>query len=86
MKGLYKNIILSVAILFSGFTSAHNGNDGLVTVTNFQLWTNTHNAPEIRIMVTGDTYYNPSNCPTLIAIWLPPHSRKKFRIECMPHY
>lgn len=52
---------IAIALL-CGTTSAHNGNDGFVTVSNFQLWSNTHNSPEIRLIVVGDTYYNPSQC------------------------
>lgn len=56
-------LVLIVLFGISALTSANNGNDGFVTVTNFQLWSNTHNSPEIRLMVIGDTYYNPSGCP-----------------------
>ncbi|OZY86298.1 hypothetical protein CBP51_04530 [Cellvibrio mixtus] len=54
---------IALVLLFSVNVFANNGNDGLVTVKNFQLWSNTHNAPEIRVIISGDTYYNPSNCP-----------------------
>jgi hypothetical protein len=55
---------LSAVLLFTlSFSSyANNGNDGFVTISNFQLWSNTYNAPQIRVIISGDTYYNPSNC------------------------
>lgn len=55
--------IFLVACLHSSVCIAHNGNDGYVTIENFQLWSNTYNSAEIRVVVAGDTYYNPSNCP-----------------------
>jgi hypothetical protein len=58
-----KLLMMIVIFSISALTSANNGNDGFVTVANFQLWSNTHNSPEIRLMVIGDTYYNPSGCP-----------------------
>lgn len=58
-----KIVLVLVLILFPSFSVAHNGNDGFVTITNFQLWSNTHNSPEIRVIIIGDIYYNPSNCP-----------------------
>ncbi|MCE3251595.1 MAG: hypothetical protein K0Q67_605 [Cellvibrio sp.] len=60
MKKIVSALVLS---LLPAFSVAHNGNDGFVTISNFQLWSNTYNAPEIRVILTGDTYYNPSNCP-----------------------
>ena len=58
---------LAVGLLFLMplMSFAHNGNDGFVTVSDFQLWSNTYNAPQIRLIVKGDTYYNPSNCSNL---------------------
>lgn len=60
MKKIISAMCLSA---ISAFASAHNGNDGFVTVTKFQLWSNTYNTVPIKMVVIGDTYYNPSNCP-----------------------
>ena len=48
--------------MIANLSLAHNGNDGFVTIANFQLWTNNYNEPQIRVIVSGDTHYNPSNC------------------------
>lgn len=58
-----KMFIFLIIGLLPSISIANNGNDGLVTIDNFQLWSNTYNSPEIRVVITGDTYYNPSNCP-----------------------
>lgn len=60
MKNFFTFLVL---IFLSNISIANNGNDGFVTINDFQLWSNTHNAPEIRVIIIGDTYYNPSNCP-----------------------
>lgn len=41
------------------FVSAHDGNDGWVTLRNFSLWSNTHETDTIRVEVV-DGYYNPA--------------------------
>ncbi len=58
-----KKYVLTLALgLIASFAEAHNGNDGFVTISNFQLWTNIYNGPQIRVIISGDSYYNPSNC------------------------
>jgi hypothetical protein len=58
-----KKYIFTLALsMIASFSEAHNGNDGFVTISNFQLWSNTYNNPQIRVVISGDTYYNPSKC------------------------
>ncbi len=57
MKKILLIILISVA---AGFAEAHDGNNGWVTVNNMQLWSNTYLDPQIRVVLTGDTYYNPA--------------------------
>jgi hypothetical protein len=58
-----KKYVLTLAIsMVASFSEANNGNDGFVTISNFQLWSNTYANPQIRVVISGDTYYNPSNC------------------------
>lgn len=56
-----KNIVVAVCLYsISLFAIANDGNNGAVTVKGFQLWSNTYNDPQIRIVVVGDTYYSPA--------------------------
>ena len=58
-----KRYVLTLALsMIASFSEANNGNDGFVTISNFQLWTNIYNNTQIRVIISGDTYYNPSNC------------------------
>jgi len=63
---MIKKIVMGLMVLVAAnAVQANNGNDGFVTVTNFQLWSNTYNEPQIRVVISGDTYYNPSGCSNL---------------------
>lgn len=56
-----KKYLLVIAMgLVSTLAQAHNGNNGWVTVKGFDLWSNTYTDPQIRIIVSGDAYYNPA--------------------------
>ena len=58
-----KKIVTALVVAATAnLVQANNGNNGFVTVSNFQLWSNTYNAPQIRLVISGDTYYNPNNC------------------------
>ena len=54
-------LIVMVSVSFS--LSAHDGNDGWVTIQDYKLWSNTYGSDTIRVEVS-DGYYNPDNsCP-----------------------
>lgn len=62
-----KKILLSVFLTFlSTQCFSHDGNNGWVTISNFDLWSNTYTEPQIRVNLNNDTYYNPAGHCTLI--------------------
>lgn len=55
-----------LVIIISGECLAHDGNNGWVTISNFDLWSNTYTDPQIRINLNNDTYYNPAGVCTSV--------------------
>lgn len=55
-----KRSIIFAAVLLGATSaaSAHDGNNGWVTISTFNLWSNTYNSDTIRIEATD--YYNPA--------------------------
>lgn len=61
-----KKLLMALSIMFASCTNAHDGNNGWVTISNFDLWSNTYTEPQIRINLNNDTYYNPAGHCTLV--------------------
>ncbi|MGH8602100.1 MAG: hypothetical protein ACREXR_04785 [Gammaproteobacteria bacterium] len=59
---IMRNILVSVGLAAASVfpVTAHDGNDGWVTVSSFRLWSNTYGADTIRIEAAD--YYNPAAC------------------------
>ncbi|MBK8186087.1 MAG: hypothetical protein IPK77_01865 [Cellvibrio sp.] len=56
-----KKILFAIFLTFlSSKSFSHDGNNGWVTISNFDLWSNTYTEPQIRVNLNGDTYYNPA--------------------------
>ncbi len=61
-----KKLLLILSLIFVSNVYAHDGNNGWVTISNFDLWSNTYTEPQIRINLNNDTYYNPAGHCTLV--------------------
>lgn len=57
-----KKIVFSLLMVLAVPVFAHNGNNGWVTIKGFDLWSSTYTDSQIRIIISGDTYYNPAGC------------------------
>lgn len=55
-----KAFLFTIALVGSLDVFAHNGNDGWVTIQNYDLWSSTYKDPQIRVTIKDDSYYNPA--------------------------
>lgn len=55
-----KVFLFMISLICTINVFAHNGNDGWVTIQNYELWSSTYKDPQIRVMIKNDSYYNPA--------------------------